>query len=234
MSTRWKRSLMVKKLSCCVRPGVCEVRASVFRPVSALTRLDFPTLERPAKAISTLLMGGRFLRELAAQMKSASPAKSLRPISMKGSMSWFGGLVSVMGLLSALGRHSSRLPTDFPPGGLGSEPEGIGPGELGGAGRAFVEELFLLPFHAPGRNLGEIQGKGPADGEIVQGAEPLLQILQDAQEPLATLARFIRAKERAEELCAVSQLFDADPQFMTLLVADVPQMLCQLADSLEA
>ena len=46
---------MSKKLSSCVRPGVCEVRASVLRPVSALTRLDLPTLERPAKAISSPL-----------------------------------------------------------------------------------------------------------------------------------------------------------------------------------
>ena len=41
-----------KKISSWVRPGVCEVRASAFRPVSALIRLDLPTLERPAKAIS--------------------------------------------------------------------------------------------------------------------------------------------------------------------------------------
>src|SRR6185369_8483318 len=40
-----------KKISSWVRPGVCEVRASALRPVSALIRLDLPTLERPAKAI---------------------------------------------------------------------------------------------------------------------------------------------------------------------------------------
>ena len=79
-----------------VRPGVWEVRARVFRPVRALTRLDLPTFERPAKAISTGPIGGRFFREFAAHMKSASPANSLRPISRKGSGSTS---VSDMGLL---------------------------------------------------------------------------------------------------------------------------------------
>ena len=47
-----------KKISSWVRPGVCEVRASALRPVSALIRLDLPTLERPAKAISMPCIGG--------------------------------------------------------------------------------------------------------------------------------------------------------------------------------
>ena len=42
----------VKKLSSCVRPGVLEVRARPPLRTSALMRLDLPTLERPAKAIS--------------------------------------------------------------------------------------------------------------------------------------------------------------------------------------
>ena len=42
----------VKNTSSWVRPGVFEVRASALRPVSALIRLDLPTLERPANAIS--------------------------------------------------------------------------------------------------------------------------------------------------------------------------------------
>ena len=46
-------------MSSCVRPGVCEVRASAWRPVSALTSDDLPTLERPAKAISGAPTGGR-------------------------------------------------------------------------------------------------------------------------------------------------------------------------------
>src|SRR5262245_5040966 len=86
MSTRSNFPATSKKLSCCVRPGVCEVRASVLRPVSALTRLDLPTFERPAKAISTRPIGGRFASESAAQEKSAAPAKSLRPASRSSSV----------------------------------------------------------------------------------------------------------------------------------------------------
>src|SRR4051812_2266274 len=95
MSTRISRSPpMRKKLSSWVRPGVCEVRASVLRPVSALTRLDLPTFERPAKAISTPSIGGSPSTRLAAQMNSASPAKSLRPGSRYGSRA--GGRAGVM------------------------------------------------------------------------------------------------------------------------------------------
>lgn len=42
---------MEKKLMARVRPGVEETFAC-FEPRSALRRLDFPTLERPRKAIS--------------------------------------------------------------------------------------------------------------------------------------------------------------------------------------
>ena len=42
-----------------MRPGVFEVRASARWPVSALTRLDLPTLERPAKASSGRVGAGR-------------------------------------------------------------------------------------------------------------------------------------------------------------------------------
>ena len=49
----------VKKLSSRVRPGVFDVRASVFCPTSALISDDLPTLERPAKATSTPSAGGR-------------------------------------------------------------------------------------------------------------------------------------------------------------------------------
>jgi hypothetical protein len=61
MSTRRKFAFSgpSKKISSWVRPGVCEVRASALRPVSALIRLDLPTLERPAKAISRRLDRGR-------------------------------------------------------------------------------------------------------------------------------------------------------------------------------
>src|SRR5438093_996993 len=71
-----------KKISSWVRPGVCEVRASALRPVSALIRLDLPTLERPAKATSTPAIGGSVSIEGEAQTNFQSPAKSFRPSSM--------------------------------------------------------------------------------------------------------------------------------------------------------
>src|SRR5579871_944394 len=71
-----------KKISSWVRPGVCEVRASALRPVSALIRLDLPTLERPAKAISIPCIGGSDSADDAAQMKRQSPAKMRRPCSI--------------------------------------------------------------------------------------------------------------------------------------------------------
>src|SRR5580700_10388426 len=52
MSTSTSRCGPPKKIRSWVRPGVLDVRASVRRPVSAFTRDDLPTLERPAKAIS--------------------------------------------------------------------------------------------------------------------------------------------------------------------------------------
>src|SRR5262249_54078304 len=66
----------------CVRPGVCEVRASPLRPVSALIRLDLPTLERPAKAISMPHIGGSAASDPAAAVNCQSPANSLRPRSI--------------------------------------------------------------------------------------------------------------------------------------------------------
>src|SRR5438105_2702613 len=71
-----------KKISSWVRPGVWEVRASALRPVSALIRLDLPTLERPAKAISIPAGGGSDSTEAAAQMNCQSPAKMRRPCSI--------------------------------------------------------------------------------------------------------------------------------------------------------
>src|SRR6185295_16368321 len=71
-----------KKISSWVRPGVCEVRASALRPVSALIRLDLPTLERPANAISMPRMAGNTASEPAAAMKRHSLANSLRPRSI--------------------------------------------------------------------------------------------------------------------------------------------------------
>src|SRR5215475_1160599 len=71
-----------KKISSWVRPGVCEVRARLLRPVNALMREDLPTLERPAKATSMAPIGGSVSIEGAAHLNCQSPAKSLRPCSI--------------------------------------------------------------------------------------------------------------------------------------------------------
>src|SRR5512138_1838634 len=71
-----------KKISSWVRPGVCEVRASALRPVSALIRLDLPTLERPANATSMPAIGGSVSIDGEAQTNFHSPAKSFRPSSI--------------------------------------------------------------------------------------------------------------------------------------------------------
>ena len=71
-----------KKLICRVWPGLDEVRASVRRPVSAFTRLDLPTLERPAKAISGSEIGISDSNDAAPATKSQGPAKSLRAASI--------------------------------------------------------------------------------------------------------------------------------------------------------
>jgi hypothetical protein len=43
-----------------VLPGVAEVMANPFLPVSILIRLDLPTLERPIKAYSGFVPEGHF------------------------------------------------------------------------------------------------------------------------------------------------------------------------------
>src|SRR6187431_283736 len=68
-----------KKISSWVRPGVCEVRARLLRPVSALIRLDLPTLERPANATSIPVILGRPSSALAAHRNCQSPANNFRP-----------------------------------------------------------------------------------------------------------------------------------------------------------
>src|SRR3954453_11128637 len=100
MSTRVRLGSAAKKISSWVRPGVCEVRASALRPVSALIRLDLPTLERPANAISMPRMAGNMASELAAAMKRHSPANSLRPRSISSSLK---------GMLPTLRRLLRRL-----------------------------------------------------------------------------------------------------------------------------
>src|SRR5437867_1382629 len=91
-----------KKISSWVRPGVCEVRASALRPVSALIRLDLPTLERPANATSTPAIGGRVSIEGEAQTNFHSPAKSFRPSSIS-----FASVSAVMRRFSPA-RHCER------------------------------------------------------------------------------------------------------------------------------
>ena len=51
--------LMRNKLISWVRPGVLETKASRVCPTRVLMALDFPELERPAKAISAPSGGGR-------------------------------------------------------------------------------------------------------------------------------------------------------------------------------
>src|SRR5215467_14863408 len=72
-------SSAVKKTSSCVRPGVREVLARLLRLVSALMRLDLPTLERPTKAISSPFMVGSEAAEPAADTNCHLDANSLRP-----------------------------------------------------------------------------------------------------------------------------------------------------------
>src|SRR5580704_10065915 len=82
MSVSTSRPEPPKKISCWVRPGVFEVRASARRPVSALIRLDLPTLERPANAISGAPIGGTESSPPAAEIKSHAPANKRRPASI--------------------------------------------------------------------------------------------------------------------------------------------------------
>src|SRR5258705_764811 len=51
-STNLNRLLIKKKFNDCVRPGVEEVRARPRTESRELIKLDFPTFERPMKAIS--------------------------------------------------------------------------------------------------------------------------------------------------------------------------------------
>src|SRR5262249_3591309 len=69
-------------MSSCVRPGVLEIRARFLRPVRALIRLDLPTLDRPAKAISMPRIGGSDAGVPAAATKCHSPANRRRPASI--------------------------------------------------------------------------------------------------------------------------------------------------------
>src|SRR6266403_1690790 len=101
MSTRVSRDGPVKKISSWVRPGVCEMRASARRPVSALIRLDLPTLERPAMATSMPRIGGSAPADRAAAANRQSPANSLRPASMSAEVNALDGPPVMAGLITA-------------------------------------------------------------------------------------------------------------------------------------
>src|SRR5690349_9770260 len=105
MSTSRRPSLSgpSKKISSWVRPGVCEVRARLLRPVSALMREDLPTLERPAKAISSPAIGGNVSIDGAAQVNCQSPAKSFLPRSIS-----FASMSAVMRRLSPPSSRATR------------------------------------------------------------------------------------------------------------------------------
>src|SRR5581483_4401081 len=79
-----------KKLSSCVRPGVLEARARPRCRTSALNRVDLPTFDRPAKAISRWSSAGRncrsgtLLRKRHGRANSASPAAISSRVNMGG------------------------------------------------------------------------------------------------------------------------------------------------------
>src|SRR6266851_3408246 len=109
MSTTLRLQPAVKKMSSWVRPGVRDMRARFLRPVSALIRLDFPTLDLPAKAISTPRIGGSDAGVPAAATKRHSPAKSCRPASSSVRVNWAD--VIGAGYPSASCQRSSRAST---------------------------------------------------------------------------------------------------------------------------
>src|ERR1700761_3761384 len=57
-------SCRAKKLMACVRPGV-EETCACFEPTSAFSRLDLPTFERPRKATSGAVGGGKWSGDVA-------------------------------------------------------------------------------------------------------------------------------------------------------------------------
>src|ERR1700749_1509225 len=57
-------SCSAKKLMACVRPGV-EETCACFEPTRAFSRLDLPTFERPRKATSGTVGGGKWSGEVA-------------------------------------------------------------------------------------------------------------------------------------------------------------------------
>src|SRR6202008_1811096 len=87
-------------------------------PVSALIRLDLPTLERPANAISTPFIGGSRSAVPAGAGKCPSPATSFRPASISAAEK---RIIS----LQRRGRQPEHLARGFG----GVEPEEVRVGE---------------------------------------------------------------------------------------------------------
>src|SRR5260370_1392683 len=82
MSTSASFDAPRKKISSCVRPGGCEMRASARRPGSALMRLDLPTLERPATPTSMpRICGTASTHPRAAAL--AKPEQAARPSPLR-------------------------------------------------------------------------------------------------------------------------------------------------------
>ncbi len=125
---------------CRVAPGLADTRASVRRPVSALTRLDLPTLERPAKAISGSAMAGSDSNDAAPATNSQVPAKSLRAASISPGVRPSGFLVVHQPFLDV------PLPPFFPP----PPPP---PSAAAGAGSTATACLALAPRSVPWRRM---------------------------------------------------------------------------------
>lgn len=63
-----------------VLPGVAEILANCFRPVSRLISEDLPTLERPITANSGRPSFGKAAIEVALQLNSASVTLMIRQL----------------------------------------------------------------------------------------------------------------------------------------------------------
>src|SRR5262249_15622533 len=85
-SATTRRPAAEKKRSSWGRPGLGGARPSALRSAGGLMRLDLPTLERPANAISTPCIGGSDSKDAAAVRNRHSAAKSLRPASASSAL----------------------------------------------------------------------------------------------------------------------------------------------------
>src|SRR4029450_6318164 len=86
-----------KKLSSRVRPGVTDTRARLVRPVSALRRLDLPTLDRPAKATSARPSRGRSATRVTPLTKVQGPLNSASPLARSAEVN-AGSSIVIAGL----------------------------------------------------------------------------------------------------------------------------------------